>query len=107
MSHKKRRQTPQWQWEQALIDAYYDHRYRQVLEPLCEKLQRWKAGELQHHDMDKAIHETHKENQKLYTLFGEKRDFLVSVIQWDAEWFDEWVKANPPPPGVELMSRPE
>lgn len=40
MSRKKRRQTPEWQWEQALIDAYYDHRWRQVLDPLYEKFQR-------------------------------------------------------------------
>jgi len=102
MSRKKRRQTPEWQWEQALIDAYYDYRWHQVLDPLYEKFQRWKAGELTHADMDQAIHETHKKNQELYRLFTQKRSFLIGLIQLD-EWFDEWVANNPPPPGVRLV----
>lgn len=103
MSQKKRRQSPEWQWEQALIDAYYDYRWHQVLDPLYEKFQRWKAGELTHADMDQAIHETHKKNQELYGLFREKRSFLVGLIQLDREWFDEWMARNPPPPGVKLV----
>ncbi len=58
MAHKKRSRTPQtpgYQWEQALLDAYYDYRWRQVLEPLYQKFQQWKAGELDHMDMDEAI----------------------------------------------------
>ena len=96
----KKSQTPEWQWEQALIDAYYDYRCRQVLEPLYEKFQRWKAGELDHSDMDQAIHEVHKQNQQIYSLFGEKRTFLVEIIQLDRQWFEAWVADNPPPPGV-------
>ncbi len=103
---RKKRDTPKWQWEQALLDAYYDHRWREVLDPLYEKFQRWKAGELSHADRDEAIHRAHKQNQEVFRFFAEKRDWLVKVIQWDAAWFDEWVKANPLPSGVELMSRP-
>jgi hypothetical protein len=105
MSRKKRRETPEWKWEQALIDAYYDYRWRQVLTPLHEKFKCWKAGELDHWDMDQAIHETHKENQHLYSLFNESRSFLVGMIQWDETWFDAWVVDHPPPSGVELASR--
>ncbi|MBN1936852.1 MAG: hypothetical protein JW934_19480 [Anaerolineae bacterium] len=104
MSRKKRRETPEWQWEQALIDDYYDHRWRQVLDPLYEKFQRWAAGELTHDDMDQAIHETHKENQGLYSLFTQSREFLVRMIQWDEKWFREWVTDHPPPEGVQLAS---
>ena len=107
MSQKMRRPAPVWQWEQALIDAYYDHRWHDVLDPLYEKFERWQAGELSHDDIDEAIHQTHKQTRKLYTLFTEKRSFLVRLIQWDAAWFDEWVKDHPPPPGVELAPRPE
>ena len=34
MNRKKRRETPEWQWEQALIDDYYDHpeKYRSQFE---------------------------------------------------------------------------
>ncbi len=103
---RKKRMTPEWQWEQALIDDYYDYRWRQVLDPLYDKFQRWKAGELTHDDMDQAIHETHKQNQELYTLFRESRRFLVGLIQWDREWFEGWVADHPPPPGVELSPIP-
>lgn len=65
MSRKKRAYTPEYQWEQALLDAYYDFRWRQVLDPLYDKFQRWKAGELDHAEMDKAIHQTHKQTQEL------------------------------------------
>jgi hypothetical protein len=105
MSRKKRK-TPEWQWEQALIDDYYDHRWRQVLDPLYDKFQRWKAGELDHYDMDQAIHETHKQNQELYKLFRESRSFLVGLIQWDRKWFEGWVEDHPQPPGIELAPIP-
>ena len=83
MSRRKRRDTPEWPWEQAPLDDYYDHRWREVPGTLYEQFQRWAAGELTHDDMDQAIHQTHKENRKLYSLFGEKRDFLVRLIQLD------------------------
>ncbi len=34
------------EWEQALIDAYYDYRWRHVLQLLYDDFQRWAAGEL-------------------------------------------------------------
>jgi hypothetical protein len=105
VSRKKRRETPEWKWEQALIDDYYDYRWRQVLAPLCAKFKLWEAGELTHYDMDQAIHATHKQNQELYGLFTQSRSFLVGLIQWDEEWFDEWIVDHPPPPGVELAPR--
>ena len=63
MSRKKRTQTLEYQWEQALLDAYYDYRWRQVLDPLYQKFQQWKASDLDHTDMVEAIHQTHKQNQ--------------------------------------------
>ena len=35
MSQKRRRVSPEWAWEQALIDAYDDYRWHQVLDPLA------------------------------------------------------------------------
>ncbi|MGC9335752.1 MAG: hypothetical protein ACP5JJ_16520 [Anaerolineae bacterium] len=90
------------QWEQALIDAYYDHRWRQILEPLYEKFKRWDAGELDHADMDQAIHETHKETQKAYGFFRESRSMLVAMIEWDRDWFIPWLKDHQPPPNAEV-----
>jgi len=102
MTHKKRTQTPEYQWEQSLLDAYYDYRWRQVLDPLYEKFKLWKAGALGHMDMDQAVHQTHKKTQEVYVFFTQKRDWLVRVIQLDEEWFQAWVKDNPPPEGYTL-----
>jgi hypothetical protein len=104
---KKRGQAPEREWEQALIDAYYDHRWHQALDPLYEKLQRWKVAELTHADMDRAIHEAHKQDQDLYILFMQDRSLLVGLIQHDRAWFKSWVADHPPPPGVELVPLPE
>ncbi len=41
MSGKRRRDTPEWAWEQALIDAYDDYRWHQVLDPLAAAVNRW------------------------------------------------------------------
>ena len=101
MTAKKNHQLSKRQWEQALIDDYYDYRWRQILEPLYEKFKRWDAGELDHVDMDEAIHETHKETRRAYSLFTESRSMLVGMIQWDREWFIPWLRDHqPPPPGV-------
>ena len=95
---KKQQQTREWQWEQALVDDYYDHRWRQMLEPLCETFQRWKAGELTYTDVDQAIDKAYEEKVVLRNLFAQRRDRAASLIQWwDREWFDAWVKKHRPP----------
>ena len=101
MTRQNKHETPKRQWEQALIEAYCDYRYHQVLDPLYDQFQRWKAGELSHADIDKAIHLTHKKNQELYRLLTERRDYLVKLIRFDEEWFGEWVKDHPPPAGIQ------
>ncbi len=62
MSAKKR--SPLYQWEQEMIDAYHDYKWRQALDPLYDQFQCWKAGKLTHDEMDNAIHQTHKDCQK-------------------------------------------
>ncbi len=106
MSAKKRTRSPAYLWEQSLIEAYYDYRWHQVLDPLYDQFKHWDAGELEHHDMDQAIHQAHKLTQELFGIFTMKRDFLVHSIQFDAEWFNPWVKENPPPTGYELVNLP-
>ncbi len=71
--------------EQEIIDAYYDKRMRQLLEPLYEDFQKWKRGGLSHYVLFERIRQVHKENQKLYGLFTSSRDFLLKVIQFEAE----------------------
>jgi len=66
-------------------------------DPLYEKFQNWKTGKTSHLEMDKAIYETHKSCRKVYNLFNGKRDFLVSIIQFNEDWFPKWVKDHPRP----------
>jgi hypothetical protein len=70
-----------------LLDAYYNYRWWQVLEPLYQQFQQWNTGELDHMDMDEAIHQTHKQTQEVSVFFTQKRDLLVRVIQFDQAWF--------------------
>jgi hypothetical protein len=95
MTAKKR--SPLYQWEQEMIDTFYDYQWHLVLDPLYEQFQQWKAGEVSHAEMDEAIHKTHKSCQQVYSLFTTKRDFLVSAIQFNEEWFREWAKDHPKP----------
>jgi len=53
----------------GVIDAYHDHQWHPVLDPLYGKFQDWKTGNASHLEMDEAIHETHKSWQKVYSLF--------------------------------------
>ncbi|MGD1996960.1 MAG: hypothetical protein PVH62_09325 [Anaerolineae bacterium] len=103
--------TPQGaaqQWHQMLIDDYYDYRWRQVIEPLCDKLQRWKDGELAHAEMDQTLEEVHQQVCEVRGLFSQREDRLVNLIQWlDWEWFEEWVESHSPPEGVRLAESPE
>ncbi len=85
-------------WEQACFDAYYDYRNHQMLDPLYEKFQLWKAGQLQHDDLNLEIHKVHKENQGIYTLFAQGRATLLSIIQY-TDWYAEWIKDHPMPEG--------
>jgi hypothetical protein len=39
--------------------GHHNSRWREVLEPLEQKFQQQNAGDLDHMDMDKAIHQTH------------------------------------------------
>lgn len=102
MAHKKRTQTPEYQWEQALIDAYYDYRWREVLEPLAAQFESWKLGEMNHEQISGVIHQTHKQTQGVFSVFTLKREILVCAIQLNEEWFHAWVKGNPPPAGYKL-----
>ena len=105
MANKKRSrtpQTPEYQWEQALLKANCDYRWREVLEPLYQKCQQWKADELDHMDLDQAIHQTHKQTQEVYVFFTQKRNLLVRVIQLDEAWVQSWVKDNPLPASYTL-----
>lgn len=90
------------QYEQALIGAYYDSRMHEILDPLFDAFQQWKAGHLSHDELTELIHKVHRENQRAYSFFTQSRKTIVLCVKMDNDWFDGWLRENPPPPGVEL-----
>ncbi|MBU0495643.1 MAG: hypothetical protein KKA73_08110 [Chloroflexi bacterium] len=105
MSEPKEQRSPEWHWEQALVDDYYNYRWRKLMDPLCETFQGWKAGNVGHAEVDRAIEEAYKERCVMHSLFVQRRDRAVALIHlWDREWFDEWVQDHRPPPSVQLPS---
>jgi len=71
--------------EREIIAAYYDKRMRELLDPLYEDFQKWKRRELTHDELCEQIHEFHKENQKVYSLFCQSREFLLKLIEWEKQ----------------------
>ena len=106
MTPQKYRYTSKREWEQALIDAYHDFRWREVLDPLYEKFRRWEAGELDHAVLGASIRATNGPMFDIRRFFTQKRSVVVKFAQWEREWFEDWVRDNPPPPGVELAPEP-
>jgi len=104
MSQKRRRDTPAWAWEQALIDAYDDHRWHQVLDPLAAAVKHWEAGELDHGDLARAAGRVRKGMSPIDYVFSQKREMLVRMIAFDEEWSGPWIVAHPRPetPSVEV-----
>ena len=104
MSHKKRTQTPQYQWEQTLAGSAPT---TIIAGGGCSihcirSSSSGKQANLDHMDMDEAIHQTYKPRRDVYGFFTLKREFLVRAIQLNEEWFQAWVKDNPPPAGYKL-----
>ena len=44
MQKEAKRMSPK-NWEESMVDAYWDYRWRQIMDPLCDTFQRWKAGD--------------------------------------------------------------
>jgi len=97
MSQKRRRDTPEWAWEQLLIDAYYDHRWHEVLDPLATAVRRWEAGELDHVSLARVAGRIHKKMSPIDYVFSQKRAMLVRMIEFDEEWSGPWIAAHPRP----------
>ncbi|MGD2143223.1 MAG: hypothetical protein PVF54_01955 [Anaerolineae bacterium] len=96
--HKRTDRDPEVQWEERLIDDYYDHRWRRVIEPLCDKMQSWKEGRLTHAAMEETLEQVHDEVCEMRSLFRQRRDRLVNLIRhWDRDWFESWVEEQAPP----------
>ncbi len=94
-------------WEEKLTDAYWDYRWRQIMDPLCDTFQGWKAGKLGHSDVDAAIDKAYKDKCMVNNLLGQRPDRSAAIIHWwDPEWFEMWIEENRPPSHVDLGTPP-
>jgi hypothetical protein len=89
-------------YRQLLIDAYYNYKMTEILNPLYEAFLTWKSGQLTHDDITGLIHKVHRQNQQTFSFFTQKQDWLIINIKGDHAWFQTWLQNNPPPPGMEL-----
>jgi hypothetical protein len=90
--------NPGVDWDQRLIGDYYDYRWRRLIDPLCEKMQLWKDGNLSHAEMQQTLEGVHQEICEVRCLFRQRKDRLVNLIQhWDRDWFDNWLREHTPP----------
>ncbi len=107
MSNQETNPSPTQKWEQTLVDDYYNYRWRQVMDPLCDQLQNWKAGQLSHQEMDNVMTKVQADIWEIRNIFGQRRDRLVNLVQWlDREWFLEWIIEYAPPPGAPVLPHP-
>jgi hypothetical protein len=56
------------EYQQSLIDSYYDFKMHGILDPLYELFQKWKTRELTHDDVTGLIHKAHQENQQIFKV---------------------------------------
>jgi hypothetical protein len=94
------------QWEERLVEDYYEYRCQKLLEPLYDELQQWKEGAISHETLFDAVARVHRENRERYNFFARKRDDLARWIQLDP-WFDQWIATHPAPDGADLLSEEE
>ena len=108
MSQQEKSQpSPTQKWEQTLVQDYYNYRWQQVMDPLCDKLQLWKAGELPNKELDQFMDNINQQIWEVRNIFSQRSDRLVNLIQFlDREWFLEWVKEYHPPPGAPVLPEP-
>jgi hypothetical protein len=94
---RKRSTGSLFAWERAMFAAWRDRRYHETLDPLYDRFQEWRRGELDHTDLDAAIHCAHRELQKVYAELGSKPSELARTIVADRAWYDQWCAGHPPP----------
>ncbi len=84
----------QW-WEDRLADEYRDYRWHQLMEPMCEKMEKWRRGELAFAEMDKSLETCCQRAYEVRSVLTQRNDRLVLLIQLlDREWFDAWVEQH-------------
>lgn len=96
--------SSQW-WEERLVADYREHRWRQLMEPMCRRMEKWKAGELTSAEIEQAFEECYQKITELRHILNQRSDRAALLIQvLDREWFEEWIREHTPPPGAPVVA---
>jgi len=97
---KKKQNSPEDKWEEELLGAFYDYRWHEVLDPLYNKMQLWKADQLDHEIILGDIERVQKELKEANQLLRFNRKFVLSIVMATEDFFKPWIAGHPVPPGV-------
>lgn len=65
------------EYQQSMIDAYYDLKMHELLDPLYDAFLLWRKVSLTHDELNELIHKAHRKNQRLWGFLRKRR----------AQWF--------------------
>lgn len=77
---KPKKSKEERQRDRNIVDRYHQKVTEDALEPLYQDFQKWKNGQLAYDDLTEKIHEFHKKNQQIWTMFnynGWDDEFLI------------------------------
>lgn len=88
-------------WEEALVAAYGDHHWHEIMDPLCEIFQRWKGGQADNAKVDRVLDTAYRQKCALESLLGQRADRAAAIIEvTDREWFLSWIEEHRPQSGA-------
>jgi hypothetical protein len=87
--------------EREILQQYHQKVTEDELQPLYKNFQKWSIGELPYDELTERIHEFHKKNQKIFSMFHDPFDeeYLVFkakndmgiLSDEDRERYADWI----------------
>ncbi len=77
---KPKKSKEERQRDRKIVDRYHQKVTEDALEPLFQHFLEWKNGQLPYYELTEKIHEFHKKNQQIWTMFnynGSDNEFLI------------------------------
>lgn len=78
--------------DKEVVQKYHQKVTEEELEPLFKNFLEWKAGKMPYYELTECIHEFHKKNQKIWTMFnynGSNDEFLIFLAKRDLNLLTE------------------
>ncbi len=78
--------------DREIVERYHKKVTEEALEPLYNNFLEWKAGKMPYYELTERIHEFHKENQKIWSMFnhnGWNDEFLIFQAKKDLNLLTE------------------